>query len=143
MKTSRFSLAHLPRYCAQWPQPQTAQANQRSFADLLESARPSHSSSRLPLVGLRENGTSDFTYFDPSTGVLGNRFRDSLKHSVRRAGLITFAVVFPGRDDRQDSTFSRKKFWRAAGAHFPAVPARVRHASEGVPFFKVTNKQPQ
>lgn len=142
MRASRSSLAHLPKYSAQWPQPQTAQANQRSFADLLVLARPSHSSSRLPLVGLRENGTGDFTCIDISTGVLGNGFRVSLNHSAQLAGLLTFAVVFPGRDDRQDSTFSRKKFWRAAGARFPAVPARVRHASEGVTLFKIINQQP-
>jgi len=143
MKASRSNWAHLHMDCAQWPEPQTAPANQRNFSNSIGYARPFHSSSRLPLGGLRENGTDDFTCFDLSTGVLGNIFRASLVFPARLNGLFNFAVIFPGRDDRQDSTFSRKKFGRAAGAHFPAVPARVWHASEAVAFFKITNTQPQ
>lgn len=118
--------------------------NQRTFSPRLGINRPFHSSSRLPSVGLRANGTGDFIFFDLSNGVLGNLFRDSLNTFTRQTELSHLRGHFPGRNDRQECTFSRKKCGRVAGAHFPAAPARVRHASEGVTQFpKLHQSQPQ
>ena len=120
------------------PLPLTAASNQRNFTDSLGFARPFLPSSPSPKPRLRAERIGGVTSFDPSNGVPGNKFRDSFNDLARLSGPSTFAVVFPVPDDRQDSTFSRKKCGRAAGAHFPAAPARVRHASEGVTFFQNT-----
>jgi hypothetical protein len=73
--------------------------------------------------------------FDLSIGVFGNPLQDSSFHRPRPVDPCTFAVVLPGPNDRQDSTFPGGKCGRAADAHFPADPARVRHASEGDAIF--------
>ena len=125
------------------PLPSADAPNQRSSSPTLGLDRPSHFSSRLPSVRLRGNGTGDFIRFDLSNGVLGNHFRDYSQTSVRPAGSSYLRGHFPGRNDRQDCTFSRKKCGRVAGAHVPAVPARVRPASEGITPFQKAPHQPQ
>ena len=53
-----------------------------------------------------------------------------------RPGFLTFAFVFRGQTTVRNALFPGKVRRRAAGAHFPAIPARVRHASEGATFFQ-------
>lgn len=110
-------------------------ANQRSFTDPLGSARPFVESSLVPLARLRVQRIGGVISRDFPPGVLGHRFRDSSNDLARHSELSDLRGRFPGSNDRQDSTFSRKKCRRAAGAYVPAAPARVRHASEGITIF--------
>jgi hypothetical protein len=79
-------------------------------------ARPLMRSPRKPVPGLLEPPSPTDRAFLPSRSFSG----------VKRPP--------------QDSTFSRKVRWRVADAHVPAVPARVRHASEGVTLFSNHHK---
>lgn len=115
---------------------------QCSFLESSGSIRPFFPSSLLPKRRLRVKRKGVGICFDFSRGVIGKRFRDFLDNPARLIGLSYLRGHFPGSNDRQDSTFSRKKFGRAAVAPFPAVPAHVRHASEGIPFSTPPTKQP-
>jgi len=114
-------------------------ANQRSFPERSDSIRPFSPSSLSPRPLLRTQRTGASICIDLSAGVLGNEFRDSSNTPAQQIGLSHLRGHFPGPNDRQDSTFSRKKCGRLADAHFSAAPSRVRHASEGVPFFQPNN----
>jgi len=105
-------------------------ASQRSFPELSGSFRPFSPSSLSPKPQLRTQRKGEGIPFDPSIGVFGNPLQDSSIHRPRPVDPCTFAVVLPGPNNRQDSTFPGGKCGRAADAHFPAAPARVRHALE-------------
>lgn len=117
-------------------------ANQRNSADMLGRARPFVASSLVPLVRLRVQRIGGVISRDFSPGILGHGLRDSSCNLARHSELSYLRGRFPGSNDRQDSTFSRKKCGRAAGAHVPAAPARVRHASEGITIFPKIGNQP-
>jgi hypothetical protein len=53
-----------------------------------------------------------------------------------RPGFPAFAVIFRGRTTVRNALFPGQVRRRAAGAHSLAIPARVRHASEGATFFQ-------
>lgn len=116
------------------PLPFAADPNQRNSTDLLGFARPFLSSSLSSKPRLRAERIGGLTSLDLSTGVLGNGVPGLLGTPPRLVGFCHLGGRFPGPNDRQDSTFSRKKWRRDADAQFPADPARVRHASEGVTF---------
>jgi hypothetical protein len=118
-------------------------AIQRSFPESSGFVRPFFPSSPSHKPRLRAKRKGGGICFDLSSGVLGNQFRDSLNHPARQTGLSYLRLRFPGSNDRQECTFPGGKCGRAAFAQFPAVPARVRHASEGVTFFQPTNNKPK
>jgi|GEM_PF-6832215 len=117
-------------------------ANQLNSAGMLGSSRPFVASSLVPLARLRVRRIGGVISLDFSAGVLGHGLRDSSSNLARHRELSHLCGRFPESNDRQDSTFSRKKCRRAAGAHVPAAPARVRHASEGVTTFRKIGNQP-
>lgn len=117
--------------------------HQRSFSDPLGFARPFLPSSPSHSPRLGTQGIGGGIPLDRLGGVLEQPFQNSWKHLARLSGLPISAVVLPGPNDRQDSTFPRKVRRRVADAHFPAVPPRVRRASEGVTQFSLpTPKNP-
>lgn len=115
--------------------------NQRNSANKLGFARPFVLSSHLPLVGLRGKRTGGPDLIDFSPGAVENEFPGSLSDLIRTSRISDRCGRFPGSNDQQqDSTSPGGKCGRAAGAHFPAVPARVRHASEAFAVFSNTRK---
>jgi hypothetical protein len=116
-------------------------AIQPNFPESSGFVRPFFPSSPSHKPRLRAKRKGGGICFDLSSGVLGNQFRGSLNHPARRTGLSYLRVRFPGSNDRQECTFPGGKCERAAFAQFPAVPARVRHASEGVTFFQTHQQQ--
>ena len=107
-------------------------ANQHTRFDFLISARPFLPSSLSSKPRLRAERNGGLNPLDLLCGVPENLFPASLHTPARASGLTISAVILPGPNDRQDSTFPRKVRRRAAGAHFPAIPPRVRRAPEGV-----------
>lgn len=110
----------------------TEPANQLTCFDPLRLARPFLPSSLSSKPRLRAERFGGLNLLDLLCGVPGNPFSASLHTPARVSGLSISAVILPGPNDRQDSTFPRKVRRRAAGAHFPAIPPRVRRAPEGV-----------
>jgi len=107
------------------PLPSAAASNQHSLTDLPGFTRPFLPSSLVPGARLRAERIGGVILFDPSCGVLGNRFRDSLEDPARPTGLPYLRGHFPRSNDRRDSTFPRESSGRAAAALFP-------------PFFRVS-----
>ena len=118
-------------------------AIQRNFPESSGFVRPFFPSSPSHKPRLRANRKGRGIRFELSTGVLGNQLRDSLNDPARQSGLSYLRGHFPGSNDRQKCTFPGGKRGRAASAQFPAFPARVRHASEGVTFFQPANNKPK
>ena len=83
-------------------------ASQRSIPKLSGSIRPFSPSSLSPKPQLRTQRKGVGIPFDLSIGVFGNPLQDSSIHRPRPVDPCTFAVVLPGPNDRQDSTFPRK-----------------------------------
>jgi len=118
-------------------------AMQRSFLRPSGSFRPFSPSSPAPNSRLRTQRKGAGICFDLSTGVLGNEFRDSSNNPAHQIGLSYFRGHFPGPNDRQDSTFSRKKCGRAAGAIFPPLLRVSGTLRSEFPFFQpTTNTNP-
>ena len=113
-------------------------AIQRSFPESSGFVRPfcpSSPSHKPRLLAKRKGGG---ICFDLSTGVLGNQFRDSSNDPARQTGLSYLRGHFPGSNDRPTGLhFSPEKCGGGPLAlTLPAIPARVRHASEGATFFQ-------
>ncbi len=118
-------------------------AMQRTFPRPSGSFRPFSPSSPAPNSRLRTKRKGDGICFDLSTGVLGNEFRDSSNNPAQQIGLSYLRGHFPGPNDRQDSTFSRKKCGRAAGAIFPPLLRVSGTLRREFPFFQpTTNTNP-
>lgn len=100
------------------PLPSTSAPNQRTFADQPGNDRPFLPSSPSK-PRLRAKRIGGLTSFELSIGALGNEFQAPLKTLPDRADILTFAVVFPVPDDRQDSTSPGGMCPRAAIAHLP------------------------
>ncbi len=101
------------------PLPYVHDPNQRSFTDLLGSARPFFPSSRLQVFGLRWERIGGPDFLNLSIGAVENEFRGSLEELGRTYRISDRFAHFPRSDARQDSTFPRGKCGRAAVAHFP------------------------
>jgi hypothetical protein len=118
-------------------------AIQPTFPESSGFVRPFFPSSLSHKPRLRAKRKGGSICFDPSSGVLGNQFWDSLNDPGRQTGLSYLRIRFPGSNDRQECTFPREKCGRAALAQFPPFLRRVGHASEGVIFFRTTNNKPK
>ena len=116
----------------------TEAANQRTFPRPSGSFRPFSPSSPAPNSRLRTQRKGVLTSFDLSTGVLGNEFRASSNNPAQQIGLSYLRGHFPGSNDRQDSTFSRKKCGRVAVAHFPPILRVSGTLRRKFPFFQPT-----
>jgi len=96
-------------------------ASQRSFPKLSGSIRPFSPSSLSPKPQLRTQRKGVGIPFDLSIGVFGNPLQDSSIHRPRPVDPCTFAVVLPGPNDRQDSTFPRKSAGGSLTLIFPPL----------------------
>ena len=103
--------------------------HQLKSANPLGFARPFLPSSPSPKPRLRAEEIGGGNPLDPFAEVPEHPARSFLSTTAQTSGIPISAVVLPGPNDRQDSTFPRKVRGRVARAHFPAVPARVRPAS--------------
>ena len=96
-------------------------ASQRRFPKLSGSFRPFSPSSLSPKSQLRTQRKGVGIPFDLSIGVFGNPLQDSSIHRPRPVDPCTFAVVLPGPNDRQDSTFPRKSAGGSLTLIFPPL----------------------
>jgi len=96
-------------------------ASQRSIPKLSGSIRPFSPSSLSPKPQLRTQRKGVGIPFDLSIGVFGNPLQDSSIHRPRPVDPCTFAVVLPGPNDRQDSTFPRKSAGGSLTLIFPPL----------------------
>jgi len=96
-------------------------ASQRSIPKLSGSIRPFSPSSLSPKPLLRTQRKGVGIPFDHSIGVFGNPLQDSSIHRPRPVDPCTFAVVLPGPNDRQDSTFPRKSAGGSLTLIFPPL----------------------
>jgi len=111
-------------------------AMQRSFPDFSGFIRPFSPSSPAPNSRLQTQRKGAGICIDLSTGVLGNKFQNSSNNPAQQIGLSYLRGHFPGPNDRQDSTFSRKKCGRVAGAIFPPLLRVSGTLRRKFPFFQ-------
>ena len=117
-------------------------ANQRSIPKLSGSIRPFSPSSLSPKPQLRTQRKGVGIPFDLSIGVFGNPLQDSSIHRPRPVDPCTFAVVLPGPNDRQDSTFPRKSAGGSLTLIFPPLPRVSGTLRRHQHFFKTAEQQP-
>jgi hypothetical protein len=117
-------------------------ASQRSIPKLSGSIRPFSPSSLSPKPQLRTQRKGVGIPFDLSIGVFGNPLQDSSIHRPRPVDPCTFAVVLPGPNDRQDSTFPRKSAGGPLTLIFPPLLRVSGTLRRHQHFFKTAEQQP-
>ncbi len=152
MKLSHPSIAHSHSNLAHWSEPLTASGAAQTCPTCLPSPYnqltvKDDSRHDLPMQrGVRPSSRHSAlgvgTSFDFSNGVLENQFQDSLNNPALQSGFSQLGVRFPGSNDRQDSTFSRKVRRRAADAHFPPFLRVSGTLRKEPPFLTTPTKQP-